>query len=501
MPIHNINIHSKSDCRELINRIRETLSAVKPHVLGNITSYPLHFLRNDDAIFGSLTPAILSNGTKYHLLEPHLPAIERILSNYDIALIAGLSNSDINELYLHHIKPLKIPSKRKWVTKLLWIGNNAKTLLDIQKQHGSVWHFIETNLAGSLFNNTHDCYIHPNDAYLLRCFSAGKFKLEGVGYAICCEFFNGIGIDEFKPDRHTIRFLNRVGIVKSQSPNEVRKAGITIAQTLGQPRKFVDSHIWEFCADGKGEICTEKNPKCHLCKLNTEEPRLCTYRGSFTTLSAASSSHEGTNPTQLVPLVGETALEGPGQSDSNLLEKEVEMNLKSAPGIVVNADINDMNQTPYKKGYVANLLIIDMGIDKTELSKILSAYPSHYTGLSRPPKSGSKKSGQVPIILTLKTQHYRAILNKPPKRAGAWISAGPVYDMHGRDVKLAGCLNKANFPVKPWTRHALTLNLPRRPVRRLQQVKFMVQETAWTLLSHPPHPRATQPSKPPNLDK
>jgi hypothetical protein len=173
-------------------------------------------------------------------------------------------------------------------TKLLWIRDNAKIFLQIQKRHGSVWHFIETNLGASAFNHTHGCYIHPKDDYLLKCFSKGAFKLNGVRLAICCEFFNNTGVDEFKPDVHTISFLNRVNLDRtkarvSRMPDDTRAIGITIAETLQKPRRFVDSYIWRFCAEGKGkgegegegEICTEDDPKCHLCELKTRQPQLC----------------------------------------------------------------------------------------------------------------------------------------------------------------------------------------------------------------------------------
>ena len=151
--------------------------------------------------------------------------------------------------------------------------------MGIQTTHGSVWRFLETNLGGTPFNHAHGCYIHPNDNRLIKYLTSpsSRYKLSGVGLAICCEFFNNIGIDEFKPDRHTIRFLNRIGILSSESPEEARRVGITIAQTLERPRKYVDSHIWVFCADGEGEICTQnkRKRKCNLCQLKNVQPQLC----------------------------------------------------------------------------------------------------------------------------------------------------------------------------------------------------------------------------------
>lgn len=242
-------------------------------------------MQDDAHIFQWLPPAILSSGTKYHLLEPHLPSIRRMLFNYNIAQIANLSDGAIEKLYLSQMKPLRIPSrplprpKPPW-TRLMWVRNNADKFQQIQHQYGSVWHFMETNLSKTVFNGAHGCYIHPNDDWLLKCFSQGRFKLDGVGPAICCEFFNNIGIDEFKPDVHTTRLLNRIRLDRTQvrvslRQDDVRRIGIIIAQTLRKPRACVDSHMWVFCADDKGEVCTEDNPKCRSCWLRIKDPILC----------------------------------------------------------------------------------------------------------------------------------------------------------------------------------------------------------------------------------
>jgi len=277
MSVHNINVLSGPDCQMLIDRIRRTLVAVKPSVLSNINAYPKPFPANDQVIFEYLVLAVFSNQTKWKFLKPHLPEIKNALFNYNINLIAALSDIAVHQIYMQKIYRLKIPSGIKIEKKLLWIRNNASTFLKIQKQFGSVLNFMQTELAGSPFDDIHNCYIHPNDKQLLKHFSKGMFKLGGVGDAICCEFFNGIGIDEFKPDVHTCRFIKRIGIVPSGNKDKVREAGITIARTLGQPRKYVDSHLWIFCADGEGEICTEKTPQCHVCQLKNIQPQLCAW--------------------------------------------------------------------------------------------------------------------------------------------------------------------------------------------------------------------------------
>ena len=286
MYMHDINVHSRDDCQELIDRIRGTLADVRPGALTDIRNYPGPFIQNDADIFGWLPPAILSSGTKYYLLAPHLPAIRRILLNYNIVGIANLSDNDIDSNLLPQIQQLRIPSKIKIQTKLRWIRDSAKTFMQIQMSHAHVWQFLETELGESRFNHTRGCYIHPNDDRLIRDLTApgSGHKLRGVGLAICCEFFNNIGLDEFKPDVHTISLLNRINLDRSPSigkvdvsrkPASVRSIGITIAQTLDKARAYVDSLMWVFCAEGEGDVCTEDDPKCESCWLKAKESAFC----------------------------------------------------------------------------------------------------------------------------------------------------------------------------------------------------------------------------------
>jgi len=177
------------------------------------------------------------------------------------------------------------------------------------------------------------------------------------------------------------------------------------------------------------------------------------------------------------------------------------MNLEPANGVIISVVINDMKQDIYKKGYAANLLIVDMGIDKGELNKLLSStYRSCYTKLLSYGKYPRKKSGCVPIMLAFgQAQQYKAKLHKHQKSPRAWISAGPVKDKHGNDVKLAGALDEAGFPIRHWTltQIAVRTTLPKPKLVPLLTVKFLVKGQTWTLLSAS---RLTQSSGLPNTN-
>jgi len=207
-----------------------------------------------------------------------LPALKISFLNYDIKSVAALTDSAIRGIATQYKDKVQA---RFFEIELFAIRDNAKVLKSIMSTPGGICAFIKNHLPAAAYNPSCKCYIQPADAPLIKCFtdSGSTSKLHCVGLAICCEFFNNIGIDEFKPDVHTIRFLNRINIDRtkaevSRNPIDVREVGITVAQTLLKPRAFVDSLIWCLCADYQGEICTENDPKCYLCKLK-DVPQLC----------------------------------------------------------------------------------------------------------------------------------------------------------------------------------------------------------------------------------
>ncbi len=275
----NINILSKPDCEMLIDRIRDTLQVEKPKVLKNIRTSPSDFRGDDNYIFKGLCRAILTRQANWASVKKILPALKVSLFNYNVNSVAALTDSDIGKLFAQYKSKVKA---RFLEDELLAIRNNARVFQQIMSTHGSVCTLIKSYLPAAAYDPLCKCYVRPADAPLIKCFTDpnSPFKLRSVGLATCCEFFNNIGIDEFKPDTHTIAFLNRINLNRAQvrasrKPEDIRKTGITIAEALGKPRKYVDSYIWHFCAEDEGEICTGDDPKCYLCKLKTDKPEYC----------------------------------------------------------------------------------------------------------------------------------------------------------------------------------------------------------------------------------
>jgi len=272
-----IDVSSTPDCRELITRIQQTLSA-KGYDVQKIQEAPKPFPLDDAGIFEGLCEAILTRQASWASVQKILPALKISLFNYDVNKVSALADSDIKALSNQYKGKVKA---RFFENELFAIRDNAKVFQKIMSEYGSVCAFIKSYLPAQSYDQSCNCYIRPADDPLIKCFidRDSTFKLHDVGLAICCEFFNNIGIDEFKPDVHTTRFLNRVNLNRgtvrvSEEDRDVRKIGILIAETLQKPRKYVDSHIWCFCAEGEGEICTENDPKCDSCML-IKQPQLC----------------------------------------------------------------------------------------------------------------------------------------------------------------------------------------------------------------------------------
>lgn len=279
MNVKHINIYSVADCQELMERIQQTLLA-NQYTMSRISTTPKSLPGNDNEILEQLSEAILTIQAVWASVVRILPNLRVSLSNYNISSVARLTDDTI--LGIAALYKKKIQS-RFFEKELLAIRDNAKAFQKIiDNIHKPLRSFIKSYLPAAAYDPSCNCYIRPVDDQLLKHFThpSSKFKLHLVGLGICCEFFKNIGIDEFKPDVHATRFMNRININRSNvrvsgKPEDVREIGIKMADTLKVPRASVDGHVWVFCAEDEGEICTGDDPKCELCQLRIKEPILC----------------------------------------------------------------------------------------------------------------------------------------------------------------------------------------------------------------------------------
>jgi len=264
-------VHNSVQYQELFDRVYSSLQKSGFDVEKNIYNFPDFKELNDTDIFKHLCRAIFTIQAVWHEYEENFETIDKLLLHYDIKMISELSEDKIKQIY-DQIINLKIRGRFLNI-KLHAFRDNAKTFLKIANQFGSVHNFIKQ---------------HFNDKEYLRnkfIKTQSQYKLKLVGISICSEFFKNIGIDDFKADKHIIRFFSRIGLIDNPKVKitdkiafQVRKVGFEFAAKIEKPAHYVDNVLWFFCADDKGEICSSK-PKCQKCELYTKEPQLC--KGDF----------------------------------------------------------------------------------------------------------------------------------------------------------------------------------------------------------------------------
>ena len=271
----NIDISSRRDCEDLIERIYATLQAKRPGLIGKIQHPPSAFVRNDQYLFAGLCNAILSASADSDSIEAHTNEITRALCRYDIDSVARLSNAQVEKIYEEKIKPLRM-SAQSLKTELLYIRDDARIFRRIQRKdrNNSVWHFVE----GFLQTGRSGCRVIRGDkeADLIERLtnSSSPYKLRGVLLPILCEFLKNIGVDEFKPDRHIRRFFyERIRLTLRDNPEEVRRIGVEMADRTERPRAYLDALMWHFCR----AICRKRKPDCSSCGLYIDKPVLCDY--------------------------------------------------------------------------------------------------------------------------------------------------------------------------------------------------------------------------------
>ena len=109
---------------------------------------------------------------------------------------------------------------------------------------------------------------------LVKALSAphSDHKLAQMGEALVAEYLKNVGYDIAKPDRHIRRMLgNKILGCSTHEVVPIFEAldiVAALAKELNRPAAEVDYILWSYCANGYGEICTAKNPKCAICVAN-----------------------------------------------------------------------------------------------------------------------------------------------------------------------------------------------------------------------------------------
>ena len=188
--------------------------------------------------------SLLSDQRVWNDLVPHMSQIDSFFANYNVS---ALKNINPDEL-VKNITSIKCGNMkiRKQMNSL---KNNIAQLEQIELDYDSV-----------------DKYYHSTDKVaLVKSLSEGTYKLNWMGVALVCEYLKGVGVNTIKPDSLLMRLLNRLGYAKKATDCwEAIRICEDIAQEYGLSMPMVDTILWQYCARGKFEICTD-DPKCSLC--------------------------------------------------------------------------------------------------------------------------------------------------------------------------------------------------------------------------------------------
>ena len=143
------------------------------------------------------------------------------------------------------------------------VNTNISKLQNIEKQYGSIdtyyQKFIDKDSSlKSLVKQLSD--------------PQSKDKLSQMAEALVAEYLKNVGYSIAKPDRHIRRILG----IKILACSEYEEVPVyeafdivaNIANELNKSVAEVDYILWSYCANGYGEICKSKNPKCNKCVAN-----------------------------------------------------------------------------------------------------------------------------------------------------------------------------------------------------------------------------------------
>ena len=196
----------------------------------------------------AMIKALLSNQRPWQYIDKRLDDIEAIFFRYDIEKIKE-TPGEYFEIQLRKIKC----GNRQIKKQMAALHENIHTMEQVATEYGSLDAFVTSKPAENI----------------VRLFTT-KYKLRQMGNALTWEYLRNIGIDGAKPDKHLRLFLGRLGFSRNSPAPATVEEVLEIVNKLHELSNWelakIDAYIWNFCADGYAEICSEK-PKCYKCPV------------------------------------------------------------------------------------------------------------------------------------------------------------------------------------------------------------------------------------------
>lgn len=209
--------------------------------------------------------SMLSSGAKWDRVVDgiddstgKITPIDELFHNYNMEYILSSSS----DFFTERIREIcgATQSTRKQMEAL--IKNNIPLLSKIENQYGSI-------------DSCYKKYIAEDSTLkgLIEKLSSPEsfFKMNQMGEALNAEYLRNVGYDIAKPDRHIRRILGSkiLGCSKYETVPIYEAMDIvqSIAESMGKHCAEIDYLLWMYCANGYGEICTIRNPKCDICVI------------------------------------------------------------------------------------------------------------------------------------------------------------------------------------------------------------------------------------------
>lgn len=207
--------------------------------------------------------SMLTSGAPWNRLEPHIDIetgriwiIDEIFYQYDVDKLLSTDPSELVGQIT--AQTLGAPYIKNQMNAL--INTNIEKLLALEKEYGSIDNFYQSIINTDSTMKT----------LVKELSAAGRpYKFAQLGEALTAEYLRNVGYDIAKPDRHICRILGSDILGCSDKKvvpiYEAVDIVAAIANALEKGTAEVDYILWSYCANGYGEICTAKNPKCQYC--------------------------------------------------------------------------------------------------------------------------------------------------------------------------------------------------------------------------------------------
>lgn len=242
------------DLKLIFSQITDTLQKNSKYSVNEFNSkfdsfkkYENRKIENDQ-YYQMLVDVIFYSGFKASTVDLYLPQIHKNFPIIDV--VRKYSPSQLTA-----IKNDPQMIRNKW--KIDACYQNALKMSDLIKKHGNFTNYI--NSFGLLDND--------NALFALKKSLQSNFLF--LGGKTVYHFMMDIGLNVLKPDRVILRIFSRLGLIDNEEDLEgAVKVGRAFSKATGFPIRYIDIIFvmyGQLDQDGLTSICTEKNPKCHLC--------------------------------------------------------------------------------------------------------------------------------------------------------------------------------------------------------------------------------------------